>query len=354
MARFVAGSSLFAILVLFAFVPSQIAAQSDPAAGILPFSTHVSGLVDSVDLATSSILIKISVRSKAGAIPFNYAIVSNSHVYVYTVNPPNESTQELIQVSGVGTGDQSGFQGQQPMGAHMRSAWFAKIQCDSWSENDNVYSWSLVDSTGASHPTYAQTDDLGCKPLPQGVTPTDGSGYTINFTSEFTANIYDKAGNQVGSNVSDPTISDPDGNQIVWSAGNANDTLVPSGTPYALSVASWYLGNSTPPSPDTYQYTDANGNPQTVQVNYSSYTVKTNFGCPGEIDLSGASEYLPSSIDVPGSGTYLIQYEETFPGNNQYFTGRIAQITLPSGGYVSYTYGGSNNGFNCSISAPVT
>ncbi len=88
MARFVAGSSLFAILALFAFIPSQIAAQTDPAAGILPFSTHVNGPVDSVDLATSNILIKIPVRSKAGAIPFAYAVVSNNHVYTWTVNFP--------------------------------------------------------------------------------------------------------------------------------------------------------------------------------------------------------------------------------------------------------------------------
>jgi hypothetical protein len=88
MARIAASSSLFAILVLFAFVPSQIAAQSDPAAGILPFSTHVSGPIDSVDLATSSILINIPVRSKVGAIPFKYAVVSNNHVYTYTLSVP--------------------------------------------------------------------------------------------------------------------------------------------------------------------------------------------------------------------------------------------------------------------------
>ena len=88
MARFVAGSSLFAILALFAFVPSQIAAQSDPAAGILPFSTHVGGPIDSVDLATGSILFKIPVRSKVGAIPFNYPIEGNNHAYNWTTIVP--------------------------------------------------------------------------------------------------------------------------------------------------------------------------------------------------------------------------------------------------------------------------
>jgi RHS repeat-associated protein len=212
--------------------------------------------------------------------------------------------------------------------------------------NDEVFNWNVVDSTGASHPTNAQTDQLGCYPVPQGAVTTDGSGYTVNFTTSETGNIYDKAGNLVG-NASGNSISDPDGNEITWSsAGNYNDTLIPSGTPYTLSVT---LPNA--PSPATYQYTDANGNPQTVQVNYGTYQVMTAFGCGSAQDIGGVPAYLPSSISVPESGTYAITYEPT-PGHSGDVTGRIAQITLPSGGYVAYTYGGSNNGFNCSVTEP--
>jgi RHS repeat-associated protein len=348
MARFIAGSSLFAILVLFAFVPSQIAAQTDPAAGILPFSTHVSGPIDSVDLATSSVLITIPVRSKAGQIPFKYAVVANNHTYVYSLIV-NKQTYLRVEVSGVGVGEPQGFLGQLSMGAYLRSSPDPNPVPECHNGPDQGLYWSVVDSTGAAHSLgYVQTDINGCDALPQGAVTVDGSGYTVNFTTEQSGNIYDKAGNLVGGNSA--AITDPDGNQILWSSGNYNDTLIPSGTPYALSVANWVLGNQAPPTPDTYQYTDTNGNTQTVQVNYSSYTVKTNFGCPGITDL-GPSSYLPSSINVPDSGTYTITYEST-PGYSGDVTGRIAQITLPSGGYVSYTYGGSNNGFNCNTVNP--
>ncbi len=250
MARFVAGSSLFAILVLFAFVPSQIAAQSDPAAGILPFSTHVSGPIDSVELATSSIHVTIPVRSKAGQIPFKYAVVSNNHAYTYTINVPKQGNETLIEVSGVGVGEPQGFRGQLSMGAYLRSSPDPNPVPECHNGQDQGLYWSVVDSTGAAHSLgYVVTDVDGCMALPQGAVTQDGSGYTVNFTTEQSGNIYDKAGNLVGG-----AITDPDGNQIVWSSsGNYNDTLVPSGTPYALNETSWQLGNSSPPSPDTYQ-----------------------------------------------------------------------------------------------------
>ena len=101
----------------------------------------------------------------------------------------------------------------------------------------------------------------------------------------------------------------------------------------------------------TYQYT-ADGTTQTVQVNHSSYYVKTNFSC-GYTEITGGNQYLPSSINVPGGGTYTISYEPT-PGYSGDVTSRIAKIVLPSGGYVAYTYSGGNNGFSCSSSTVPT
>jgi RHS repeat-associated protein len=148
-------------------------------------------------------------------------------------------------------------------------------------------------------------------------------------------------------------MSDPDGNQITGAyLGTSpqtigfNDTLLPApSTQYVLTATPYAYPHGS--SPDTYVYTDVNSNPQTIQVNYSSYYVQTNFGCSFK-DLSNPSTYLPSSINVPDEGTYTITYEST-PGHTGDVTGRIAKITLPSGGFVAYQYsGGSNNaGFDC-------
>ena len=74
MARFAFGLSLVLLVGSFAFA-------QDPAAGIQSFSTQIGGPVDSVDIATSNVLIKIPVRSKIGALPFSFALISNSHAY---------------------------------------------------------------------------------------------------------------------------------------------------------------------------------------------------------------------------------------------------------------------------------
>ena len=71
-------------LALFLLTGQICPAQNDPAAGINPFSTQVSGPVDSVDVATGNILIRIPVRTKSGGIPVSYSLVSNSHAYTYS------------------------------------------------------------------------------------------------------------------------------------------------------------------------------------------------------------------------------------------------------------------------------
>jgi RHS repeat-associated protein len=111
--------------------------------------------------------------------------------------------------------------------------------------------------------------------------------------------------------------------------------------------------SGTNPATYAYTYTNSAGNPQTVnvQVNYSTYDVQTNFGC-GYHQLSNPSVSLASSIAVPGEGTYTIGYELTGTGYGNDVTGRIAKITLPTGGYISYTYTGVNNGFLCNGGVP--
>jgi hypothetical protein len=99
------------------------------------------------------------------------------------------------------------------------------------------------------------------------------------------------------------------------------------------------------PSSDTYTYNDESGHPQTYTVSYSSFTQETNFSCSGVSELGPNSVYLPSSISTPAGGSYGITYENTPGGGGK--TGRIAKITLPTGGYVSYSYTGGSHGINC-------
>jgi RHS repeat-associated protein len=89
-------------------------------------------------------------------------------------------------------------------------------------------------------------------------------------------------------------------------------------------------------------------------MNYLQYTVKTNFGVtsPSVINEYGPlSNSLVSGIVLPDGSSYTFTYEQT-PGTctpiagtqPTCVTGRIASVTLPTGGQVTYTYSGGNNG----------
>jgi len=84
-------------------------------------------------------------------------------------------------------------------------------------------------------------------------------------------------------------------------------------------------------------------------VNYTTYTVQTNFGCSGVTEYGPTSVNLVSNITLPDNTSYSFAYEVT-PGDTHtphYVTGRMASATLPTGGTITYNYTGSNNGVIC-------
>lgn len=106
-----------------------------------------------------------------------------------------------------------------------------------------------------------------------------------------------------------------------------------------------------------FHYTDPNNTDQKFVLKYQPYSVMTNFGCSGILEYNSSGTMpqvnLPYELDLPDISTnpnskFTFVYEGT-PGQapNTYFTGRLAQINLPTGGSVSYSYGGSNDGVNC-------
>lgn len=170
---------------------------------------------------------------------------------------------------------------------------------------------------------------------------TDGSGYTMKVVGLLGASIITASGQTfappLASNRKSGTITDSNGNQISTdNQGHFTDTLGKQ----VLTVA----GGS--PNPETFTYTDTNGNPQTVQISYTSYTLQTNFGCSGIGEANTPNTYLVSAVTLPDGSAYHFQYEQT-PGYPGSVTGRLASVTLPTGGTISYSYNGGNNGIVC-------
>jgi hypothetical protein len=130
--------------------------------------------------------------------------------------------------------------------------------------------------------------------------------------------------------VNDPgSAIDANGNKITATSTTFTDTL---GTT-ALTIAGT--------NPKTYTYTKTPSGTAAVMVNYSNYTVKTNFGCSGISEYGPIVNSLVSSIALPNGTSYSFTYEAT-PGFSGDVTGRIASVTLPTGGIIQYTYTNSN------------
>jgi len=342
------------VILIFSFAASS--AAQDPASGIQRFSTQLGGQYDSIDPATGNIMLTIPVMSKAGKIPFSYNLVGNFHAYVPQYEggiTPFEVTSEIAGTSPVAFGN-VGYD-------------TTVTDCyEGYNYVGELYTQSgfhTSDATGAGHSFGSYTFQYGpgvyaCgsyASTPVSLPADDGTGYTLLATPTDsndppTYTVYDRSGNKIGNG----GITDPDGVQITssgqWVNGSTwavtyTDTL---GLPVLTATApgTHSYGGPDAGTPDTYVYTGADGTQQTVQVNYTYYPQRTNFGYPVNPDLNNTSfqTYFATSIVMPDGETYQLSYEPT-PGYPGDITGRLAKITLPGGGSVSFAYSGPHNGF---------
>ena len=354
-------NKLLGTLLLLLAIAGTALSQNTP--GVQDFSTNKFG----VDLATGAVNITIPIRSKNGAIPFNYVLQGNSSI---TTQPtPGVSGQTSIVmnsffgVTAIAEGSNALYSSAASgslVGA-VSGAVTDVIQgapCNGDPEIQQYY--GVVDSTGATHvyqDAPLQKSELGsCYVLPTTATTLD-SMYTTNFS---TGVVTDNSGRIVGSTTpyASPSIEDADGNKITFSGSTNSFTDTLGAT--ALTLAGGSAG-----SPYYLEYADASGNTQKYTVAYTSYTAWTAFGCTSpalnDIQNQNSTElqvYLPTTITTPTFATYTFSYESQKTGTGtygSYTTGRIAKIVNPSGGYTKYSYsGGSNNrGLNCtSLAVP--
>jgi len=191
--------SIFFTFLLQLLLPlaQVVEAQTDPYAGIPPFSSIDGSQFDTIDLATSNVFIKIPVRSKAGKTPFAAASIGSSHVYSI------QTSTASWNLGGTWVGGFLTIAGQMSWGYSY--AFNAVCGAD---QNDNVYgNWFVTDSTGAAHPfpNTVYVDNDGCYPAPNGgMYATDGSGYALvlaaalnPFGGTISGTVYDRHGNKL-------------------------------------------------------------------------------------------------------------------------------------------------------------
>jgi RHS repeat-associated protein len=316
---------IFALAMLIC-VAGLALAQVSP--GTPSFSAYDSHTVDTINLQNLNIMLNIPVMSKSGAFPFKYGINGNS--YFYQVD--HQWTPSLVSGTNGLNGAASGMLGIHPIGYTTVGI----LDCPDGINTTTKYTnWYIAFADGTVHwlPSTDYTDSKGCLNPSFTDQVIDGSGYTLSVTGTTVNSIYDRSGMSVYG-----ALKDSNGNKIT--AGSSfTDTL-------GLAVLT--LGPY-----ESYIWTDVNGGSPKVAATSGSLSFKTVFGCSGATEVGLTNYAVLTGYTFPDSTSIGITFEGT-PGYSGYYTGRLGQLTLRSGGTVNYTYSGGNNGINCTYQVPPT
>jgi len=344
-------------------------ASAQVATGTPPFGSFGGGPFDTVNLGNLNVHFAIPVLNKAGrGTAFSYNVSYDSSVWTPVVSSGTTSWQPVNNwgwagVTQVATGYISysetliktcpPLEGSPKIGTELLFSSF-------------VYH----DTFGVAHPFPATgtliTNTCGTQSIQFYSAASDGSAYTLYFyvNSSNPGNITSTVTSRGGKVITPPynatsgaaTVTDANGNQLtVNSSGQFFDTL--SSTMPVLTVA----GSGTPTSPVTFTYpapSDGSSSCSPITecasytMNYTQYTVQTGFGVSDVTEYGPLSNSLVSSIQLPDGKSYAFTYEKTpvacTPLSGTYstncVTGRIASVTLPTGGTITYSYSGGNNG----------
>ena len=305
-----------------------------------PAFASFGGGPDTVNLANLNAHVSIPVLHKAGrGTDFTYDLSYDSAVWYPATSGSTKSWQPVSNfgwrgITEIATGYISfnywtaKCEGDD-LKLHPYYVWDTWVYHDAFGTNHRFPNAILVQDTWSCSLYNQQTDD----------TAVDGSGYSINIISKIKATVYKSNGQAVTAPINGQSgaasYTDRNGNQItVDSSGNFYDTVSTATAVLAVS------GLGTPASPTKFTYLTSTGGSTYYQMNYTNYTVATNFGVSGISEYkSSAAVPLITSIVLPDNSQYSFTYEATpstpssgactpYSGTTC-VTGRVTQITLP-------------------------
>ena len=349
---------------LLSIILASISGSAQVSTGTPAFGSFGGGPFDTVNQGNLNVHFTVPILHKAGrGVPFTYDLSYDSSIWRQgTVNGTVQwvpvgtwgwTGQSLAQVGYLSISETSQTS---PPGKYCPNGQFGTIT--TYTDTYTYFDW-----IGKTHPfpgsTHWTETSGACDIINYGpqlvATATDGSGFTLTANAnELGDTVKTRYGANVNTNVGlnggNGAYVDSNGNNLTYNNSTRQffDTL--SGTSPVLTLG----GSGTPSSPATYTYVAPSGANATYTVNYAAYTVATNFGFTGTPlihEFGPSSVNLVSSIQLPDGSEYQFTYEQTpgsctpLPGTSPTcVTGRIASVTLPTLGQVSYTYSGANNG----------
>src|SRR5258708_3007684 len=202
--------------------------------------------------------------------------------------------------------------------------------CNGTSVQVMTHSYSMSTPEGTSihfapGPVEADGEPAYCFPSAHTLYADDGSGWMLT-TDQYGGAIkaVAKDGTVVTGNTGS-SIEDANGNQILVSSSPGTDTL---GRPFNTNGS----------------YYDSNGVLRSIQVVSQSVAIQTALCGIGYGDYCyeyTATWNVPQTITLPNGKTYTFTYDQGSPTHPNY--GQPLSVTLPTGGQISWGWGGTTN-----------
>ncbi|HEV2299669.1 MAG TPA: RHS repeat-associated core domain-containing protein [Candidatus Acidoferrales bacterium] len=315
------------------------------ATGFPPFGSFERGEFDSTNLEDLNSIIAIPiVQSPGRGMNFDFSVIYNSLIWTKSGNAwvlnPNLPPLGWSTTYSVGS-------------THFTTS-TSRMRCNKctlgegclYIDKTTQQNYTYIDPVGTVHSfpgVYWEDDYSEC----------DGSD---TFSGTFTGHASDASGYFITLGSSDGSVQsviNKSGDTIFGGVADTNGNYISATSPQQgetdwidtaghTAVKIIVSGSTT-----KYEYYDTTGTLQTITLNLQSLNIKTNFACSGVVEYTGSAN-VPQSIVLPNGQSYTFTYEPT-PGNSGYYTGRVQKMVLPNGGYIQYTYGGSNDGVECGV-----
>jgi RHS repeat-associated protein len=340
--------SILLLGILLSF-PLLLCAQTG--LGLPPFGSFTSSGLDTVNNQNLNVFFAIPIASSEGrGLPLKLNLSYNSLIW--------QKSTSWVPVTDASGNATWGWQKDFPAGSiSYITSTSNPVKCYQGSQ----FTWVTI----THYSGYSYTDALG--------TP---HGFPVNYWEsdcplggQYNGGTYppayasDHSGYYLSQGYTNPIVLGPNGQKEgggTFTASDVNGNFVTQ-TVVSSTETDWtdsvgnralkiiYSPSKTAPTSIQYDFLDGNGNYQTITLKLQAYNIKTNFGC-SVVEYTGTA-YLPYELDIPSPVSGIIKYSfsyEPTPGNSGYYTGRLQQVTLPTGGSYKWTYSTTNDGINCS------
>src|SRR3984885_9970618 len=329
-----------AVALLFTLIPSCLLAQNpDPGigSGVFPYQSYL-GEHENINLGTGNLNVQIPLLKLPGRNGHDFVLnlSYNSQIW-YLHSFTNPQTQ---QTTYTWTFNKSGWQFTIPTLLSTQNVPPNTIGPSQYSCTGN-YRLTMWDGRVIYSPAVYNACWWNNPSGPGGSAPNYDNYTGTSEGGPYPPSVYVCAPDRAVLTVNDQglpfVVNFPNGetlwfkNNILWKDEDANGNIIS----FSGNVITDTVGRQITVGSKAITYSDSNGTPQTIALNYSNQTFKTGFPTPllGEENQTYTWSNL-TSIVLPNGDAWTMNYDNS--GSIGY--GELTKITYPTGGYSTYQY----------------